>query len=264
MQESIIVGGTNTLGRCLAIAAVAFLCAVAGMVAQSLFPSHVAHSADVIKAVSWLIGTLFAVVLGLLVSSSYATFNSHQADFDSLVTTVANVDLLLAHFPGASDKPRKMLKGLVHRLLKRYWPDRNGRSRGDVSYSDLSRDVAELLEINNAAERFDNITRDDLNALRQFSTSFVTIQSNIVRSLSSQMPGLLLVVVFGWACLLFFLYGCMSDGNALAIFFLCLGAIAIASANFLILELTHPYQGMFKVSNAAFDLLLASMIQEAG
>jgi hypothetical protein len=41
-----------------------------------------------------------------------------------------------------------------------------------------------------------------------------------------------------------------------------LGAIAIASANFLILELTHPYQGIFKVSSAPFDLLLESMIQE--
>jgi membrane-bound ClpP family serine protease len=68
--------------------------------------------------------------------------------------------------------------------------------------------------------------------------------------------------VFGWACLLFFLYGSLSDGNIIAIFFLLLGAIAIASANFLILELTHPYQGIFKVSSAPFDLLLESMIQE--
>jgi membrane-bound ClpP family serine protease len=120
------------------------------------------------------------------------------------------------------------------------------------------------LEINNAAEKFENITRDDLNSIREFSTKFVAIQSNIIRSLSSQMPALLLVVVFGWACLLFFLYGCLSDGNVLAILLLSLGAVAIASANFLILELTHPYQGIFKVSSAAFDLLLESMIQEPG
>jgi hypothetical protein len=63
---------------------------------------------------------------------------------------------------------------------------------------------------------------------------------------------------------LFFLYGCNSDGNPLAMLFLFLGTIAIASANFLILELTHPYQGIFKVSSAAFELLLASMIPEQG
>lgn len=252
----------NIFGRCLAIATVAFMCAIAGFFVHKLFPTHVASSMDVIRAVSGLIGTLFAIVLGLLVSSSYSTFNSHQADFDSLVTTVANIDLLLKHFPGESDQPRFVLKRMVLRLLKRYCLDKSGQTPGDVSYNHLSNDVTEILEINNTSEKFKNITRDDLNSIREFSSKFVSIQSNIIRNLSNQMPALFLVVVFGWACLLFFLYGCISDGNMLAIFFLFLGAIAIASANFLILELTHPYHGQFKVSGAAFDLLLDSMIKE--
>ena len=249
-------------GRCLAIATVAFMCAIAGFYVHALSPFQATQSVDLIRAVSGLISTLFAVVLGLLVSSSYATFNSHQADLDSLVTTVANIDLMLKHFPDESDQSRLLLKNMVLRLLKRYWPDKNGRSPVEVSYHHLSNDVADILEINNATEKFDTIARDDLNAIREFSSKFVAIQSNIIRSLSSQMPALLLVVVFGWACLLFFLYGCLSDGNLLAIFLLLLGAIAIASANFLILELTHPYQGTFKVSSGAFDLLLDSMIEE--
>lgn len=252
----------NIFCRCLVIATSVFMCAITGFYVHGLSPSHVALSVDLIRAVSGLIGTLFAIVLGLLVSSSYATFNSHQADFDSLVTTVANIDLLLKHFPDESDQPRFLLKRMVLRLLSRYWPAKNGGSRVEVSYNTLSVDVAEILQINNVAEKFVDITRDDLNAIREFSSKFVAIQSNIIRSLSSQMPALLLVVVFGWACLLFFLYGCLSDANMLAILFLLLGAIAIASANFLILELTHPYQGIFKVSGAAFDLLLDSMIPE--
>jgi hypothetical protein len=252
----------NIFFRSLAIATLTFLCAIAGFYVRTLFPSHAALSVDLIRSVSGLIGTLFAIVLGLLVSSSYSTFNSHQADFDALVTTAANIDLLLKHFPGESDQSRFVLKNMVLRLLHRYWPDKKGRSAGEISYNDLSHDVTEILEINHAAEKFEKVTRDDLNAIREFSSKFVAIQSNIVRSLSSQMPTLLLAVVFGWACLLFFLYGCVSDANMLGIFFLFLGAIAIASANFLILELTHPYQGTFKVSSAAFDLLLGSMIQE--
>lgn len=248
-------------GRCLSIATIAFMCAIAGFYVHAVSPFEAAQSVDMIRAVSGLIGTLFAVVLGLLVSSSYATFNSHQADFDSLVSTVANIDLLLKHFPRESDAPRILLKNLVLRLLSRYWPDKSGNSPVEVSYHQLSNDVADILEINNATEKFDTISRDDLNAIRGFSSKFVAIQSNIIRSLSSQMPALLLVVIFGWACLLFFLYGCLSDGNVLAMFFLFLGAIAIASANFLIFELTHPYQGIFKVSSGAFDLLLDSMIE---
>ena len=143
-----------------------------------------------------------------------------------------------------------MLRRMVVRLLRRYWPSEGKKNGGEVSYGHLSEDVEMVLEINKLSEAFRNITRDDLNSIRQFSSNFISIQSNIVRSLSNQVPALLLVIVFGWACLLFFLYGSLSDGNIIAIFFLLLGAIAIASANFLILELTHPYQGIFKVSSA--------------
>jgi hypothetical protein len=256
-----VIDGMNIFARCLAIATIAFACAIAGFYVHELFHPHANLPVDLIRSVSGLIGTLFAIVLGLLVSSSYATFNSHQADFDALVTAVANIDLLLKHFPDESAHPRYLLKRMVLRLLKRYWPDEGVTPSVEVSYRHLSTDVAEILEINNAAEKFENITRDDLNAIREFSGKFVAIQSNIVRSLSSKMPALLLVVVFGWACLLFFLYGCLSDANILAVLFLFMGAIAIASANFLILELTHPYHGIFRVSSVAFDMLLDSMIE---
>ncbi|WP_459568737.1 bestrophin-like domain [Cupriavidus sp. 8B] len=252
----------SILGRCIAIAIAAFACAIAGIYVHTLFPSDINLSGDVIRSVSGLIGTLFAIVLGLLVSSSYTTFNSQQADFNSLVNAMANIDLLLKKFHGVSDKPRIMLRRMAVRLLRRYWPDESGKHGGEVNYDHLSEDVETVLEINKLSEEFENITRDDLNSIRQFSSNFIAIQSNIIRSLSSQVPTLLLDIVFGWACLLFFLYGSLSGGNIIAIFFLLLGAIAITSANFLILELTHPYQGIFKVSSAIFDLLLESMIQE--
>ncbi len=252
------------VGRCIVVAIFTFMCAIAGICVHKLFPSQVHLSGELIKAVSGLIGTLFAIVLGLLVSSSYAAFNAHQADFNSLVSAIANVDLLLKQFPGVSDEPRALLKDVVIRLLKRYWPDEHGADHADVTYNHLSDDVKIILRINNISEKFENVTRDDLNAIRQFSSSFVTIQSNIIRSLSNLVPTLLLVVVFSWACLLFFLYGSLSDGNVFAIFFLLLGSVAVASANFLILELTHPYQGIFKISSAAFDLFLDALNQEQG
>lgn len=252
----------SILGRCIAISIATFACAIAGVYVHKLFPADINLSADLVRSISGLIGTLFAIVLGLLVSSSYTTFNSHQADFNSLINAVANIDLLLKQFPGVSDKPRMMLRRMVVRLLRRYWPVQGTKHGKDVSYAHLSEDVETVLEINKISEGFGSITRDDLNAIRQFSSNFIAIQSNIVRSLSNQVPALLLVIVFGWACLLFFLYGSLSGGNVTGIFFILLGAIAIASANFLILELTHPYQGLFKVSSAPFDLLLQSMIQE--
>jgi hypothetical protein len=251
----------NIFGRSIAVAVVALFSAIAGAYVHEIYPSEIAQTGDLIKSVSGLIGTLFAIVLGLLVSSSYTAFNSHQADFNLLASELANIDLLLKQFPVVSDAPRALLKDMVRRLLKRYWPEGNEANGGDVGYSHLTDDIDTILKINNVCETFENVTRDDLNLIRQYSSSFIKIQSNIVRSLSNQVPSLLLVIVFGWAWLLFFLYGSLSSCNIFSIFFLLLGAIAIASANFLILELTHPYQGIFKVSSAAFDMLLNAIFR---
>ncbi len=252
----------SIFGRCFVIAMITFSCAIAGVYAHTLFAIDIDLSTDAIRSISSLIGTLFAIVLGLLVSSSYATFNNHQTDLNSLVSAIANIDLLLKHFPEVSASSRMILRELLVGLLGRYWP-KNGHKHGDqINYNQLSEDVGKLLEINEISARFKDMTRDDLKALRDYSSNFFNVQANIVRSLSNQVPTLLLVIVFGWACLLFFLYGSFSGGHMVALVFMFLGAVAIASASFLILELTHPYHGIFKVSCAPLELLLQSMLQE--
>ncbi|PXX41780.1 DUF4239 domain-containing protein [Aquitalea magnusonii] len=252
----------NIFLRCGLVAIAAFACAMAGEAIHDGFPVYVSHSGELIKLISSLIGTLFAIVLGLLISSSYTTFNNHQADFNAMATAAANIDLLLKLYPQQSASLRPQLLATIDRVLGRYWPEKSRQRQQDVNYHFLNDDIAAMVNINNTFQAIDHVSRDDINAMRQFSNQFVAIQTNIIRSLSNQVPSLLLVIVFGWACLLFFLYGIFGSGSAFEIFFLFLGAIAIASANFLILELTHPYQGMFKVSSAAFDLLHAAIVAE--
>ena len=63
----------------------------------------------------------------------------------------------------------------------------------------------------------------------------------------------MLVVVLGWSCVLFFGYGLLSDVDALTIVLAALGAICVASAVFLILELSDPYSGLFRMPHEGFD-----------
>lgn len=249
--------------RCLLISVATFIFGVAGCGLHSLLHARIVYSSDLIRSISALIGTLFSIVLGLLVSSSYTAFNNHQTDFNALSAAAANLDLLLKQSPEESKASRALLKDLILRILGRYWPSKRHFALHELSYKDLSGDIEALLKINNHFQTFKNVTRDDLNAIRQFSNNFITIQSNIIRSLSNQIPSLLLVIVFGWACLLFFLYGILNGGDTISLCILLLGAVAIASANFLILELTHPCQGIFTVSRTPFDLLLESLNKEA-
>jgi hypothetical protein len=73
----------------------------------------------------------------------------------------------------------------------------------------------------------------------------------------------LLVVVLGWSCVLFFGYGLLSDVDALTIVLAALGAICVASAVLLILELSDPYSGLFRMPREGFDGLIRVLTEGA-
>ena len=85
----------------------------------------------------------------------------------------------------------------------------------------------------------------------------------MVRTLGSKVPTLLLDVVAGWACALFFFYGVQSAMNALSVFAAAVGAASVASAVFLILELSNPYVGLLQAPHADFDWLLQVLAKES-
>ena len=63
----------------------------------------------------------------------------------------------------------------------------------------------------------------------------------------------LLLTVIGWVICLFCGFGLMSKVSPMPVIILAVGAIAIASAVLLILDLSNPYQGAFRASPAPLE-----------
>jgi hypothetical protein len=72
----------------------------------------------------------------------------------------------------------------------------------------------------------------------------------------------LLVTVVGWVFFLFCGFGLMSKGGFMPVIALAVGAIAVASAVLLILDLSNPYSGVFRASPAPLEQVLAVMGKE--
>ena len=72
----------------------------------------------------------------------------------------------------------------------------------------------------------------------------------------------LIVIVAACATCLFFGYGLMSGGSAASFVAAAVGALAVASAAYLILDLSSPYSGIFRVSSAPLEQVLAVMGKE--
>jgi len=81
-------------------------------------------------------------------------------------------------------------------------------------------------------------------------------QSRLLMSLqvaSLPVSWVLIAILVFWTVALFFAIGLFAEQNSLVIAALAFGAVSIAFAIFLILELGLPYTGLLKVSPAALE-----------
>ena len=69
----------------------------------------------------------------------------------------------------------------------------------------------------------DNERRASLAQAQELFGKFVETQTSMIRSLSNWAPSLLLNVVMGWACVLFFGYGLLAGFNPMTLFMAAVG-----------------------------------------
>src|SRR5262249_19089834 len=111
------------------ISAIVFACvagsAVGGMLLRRLLPEHhlSAESQELMKLGTGLIGTMAALVLGLMVSSAKSSYDAQATNFMQLSVKLILLGRALAHCGPEANELRKMLHGSVERIVQQMWPD---------------------------------------------------------------------------------------------------------------------------------------------
>ena len=211
-----------------------------------------------IGSVVGLDATLLALVLGLLIWTSHGLFTAQQAQLQTIGRSIILLDLAFAEYGPEAAAGRRELRESVKRARARFWID-DPRGRRVVVYSDISAEVLPMRAVFDSLRPKNDDQRQHLAAARDLFGTIVDTQVTMIRSLVNPVPNLLLTVVVGWACLLFFGYGLMSAINLLTAIMAALGALSVGSATFLILELSDPYVGLFKMPLDGFDGLMKAL-----
>ena len=249
------------VARAAIIALSTFMSALAGMLAQGqMTASTIAESKSMTTSIVGLVATLLSVVVGLLVWQSYGLFNSQQSDLATLGRLVARMNYLLSPFGPEADAARAVLRKQMLQVRARLWPDEGAGPRRDLVYDHVHQDVHAMLAALEQLRAADNERRESLAQAQELFGEFIETQTSMIRSLSNRVPNLLLYVVMGWACALFFGYGLLAGINAPTLFMAAIGSVAIASAIFLILEMSDPYSGLFRISSVSLDQFLRGLI----
>lgn len=113
--------------------------ALLGMVLRRIVPRHHLdeESKDVVKLGMGLVGTMAALVLGLLLASAKGSYDAQNAELTQVSANIVLLDRVLAHYGPETAEARQMLRGAVARGLDRMWPqDRGPVTKMDPASSD--------------------------------------------------------------------------------------------------------------------------------
>jgi hypothetical protein len=237
----------SPLGTSLIIFSCIFGCAILGVWLRGVLPEHHldAETKDLVKLGVGLIGTMAALLLGLLVASAKSSYDTRSSELTQMAANTILLDRSLAHYGPATGEIRSILKISVTRMIDQIWP-KDGRGSTIPSVAGVGEVLFDKLQ--------ELVPHSDAQRALQSQAESIAINLGQTRLLlfaqsgSSISTPFLVVVVF-WLSTLFVSFGLFAPRNTTAIITLLVSAISVVGALYLILELAHPFSGLIQISS---------------
>jgi hypothetical protein len=241
-----------------AVGVLTFAFGLLGLYLRRLLPEkHMSTGSEkMIGAIMGLVSLLLALVLGTLVGSAYGFFETQKTNIETLCARSLELDLALRQY-GASTQPlRDMLRVSMIGAHEAIW----GNGKAYQQQFDLDIYMSRFEKWNGMIGSLNPQTPAQtqlLSSMIASSSSYQQTRMLTSLQLASPFSWPLLLIVVSWAILLFCGFGVLSGFNPTSAAALALGSFAVASAIFLILELSQPYTGLFRIPAGSMEQTLA-------
>ncbi len=229
----------------LALAAICGGMGVGVWLARRLPEQHLTGETGTAVSVAMaVVGTLAALVLGLMVNSANASFSARTSAIESLAAGVIKLNRTLLNYGPVTAPIRAELDVYVRAKAREL---SQPQPAGDIGLTTLHM----LEDMNEKILRLPTAGPRDLH-LQQRALALVEGVTDARWMLAEKtqvgMPTPFLILLVAWLSLLFANFGLFAPKNATVFTFLLLGATAIAGCIFIILELGSPTQGLIRPS----------------
>lgn len=242
---------------------IAFICifgaAMLGFVLSRFLPDH--HLTDqtgkAIHNVMGVVALLAALVLGLLVANTKASFDLRSQETQQFSANLTLLDRELMHLGPDAARMREMLRTFTARKIAQLWTDRDLDIENDTIESvrlldQIEGDLRGLLPQNATQTEGRKNALDIIRELKRTSRLLSVQQINTT-------PRPFLIAGIFWVSVLFLWRGVFApcNGSVIAAFFLA--ALSVSVAINLIFDMDRPFTGFIKVSPVPMQQALDRM-----
>ena len=253
----------SEIGSAVLVFAVLLIATGLGVGVRPLLPEeHKAHeTVQLVQLVIGMLVTFAALVLGLMTASAKSNFDTASNDMRTYAAELIEFDTTLRELGSAADESRRLLRQYTAAAIASTWPQEPAPS-GEYPRNLGVPDNPHQLENARLGDMLTAVgielrrlrTNDSLQqrALEDALTQYrrvVDARWKIIEEAHSSISQPFFMTLTFWLGVIFLSFGLITPRNALALVTISLGAVSIASAIYVIVDLDSPFTGPIVVSS---------------
>ncbi len=196
-----------------------------------------------------VMGTLVALVIGLLVSSSKNSFDQTTTTIVQTGAAILSLDGLLAQYGPESREARSLLRKAIHTAYHQLEAG-SGSIPASVTRADRPAYVEKFDGAIRALEPANEVQKSLQQDAQELSSQVLQARWLLIEQTKSELPTMFVVMLIVWLFVLFAIFGLITPRNPTTLSAQVITALSMAGAIFLILELNRPLDGTMRVSLA--------------
>ena len=213
-------------------------------------------SKDVVKLGIALIATMSALVLSLLIASAKTAFDTRSNQLVEVSADMIMLDQALARYGPETKEARSLLQRSVAATIDRFWPAEGVKH---IAIDPAASPVEALYDKIEELSPQSDLQRSMQSQALTLAADVARVRLLLFEHLGTSIPVPFLAVLVFWLCIIFASFGLFAPRNATVIAVLCVCALSVSGAIFLILELDRSFEGLLQVSDAPLRAALAQL-----
>ncbi len=204
-------------------------------------------SKDAVKLAMGLVATMTALLLGLLVSSAKASYDSSRNQVIQMAAKVAMVDRMMAAYGPDAAPLRVNFHAVTQSAIDQMWPTAAGvsaRLQPDGRAGEAL--FGEILSLQPTTD----MQRALKGEMAELAVQLAGIRSLLTAQALPSISRPLMTVVVVWLVVIYLSFSLLAPPNATTAVALILSVASVAAAMLLILELDRPFGGLLQISSA--------------
>ena len=220
---------------------------------------HLADDAkDIVRLGAGLVGTIAALVLGLLIASAKSSYDTQSSQVQRLTADVVQLDQLLAQYGSEARPIRDLMRQALGPVVEQLWRESRSAATKDAPF--VGSTVAEdaFARIGELAPQTDAQRSLKARAI-QVSTDLVQTRLALFVQAGSSIPMPFVAVLVFWLAIIFASFSLFARLNPTLIVALVVFALSASAALFLIAEMSEPFSGLMQIPSAPLRNALAPL-----